>query len=218
MDDIRVLIADAQFLVADALGSALSAKDELAVLTDHPHRATDALHAVDRGHPEVLLVDYWLPDMQGPTAIRELLQRAPEAKAIAMSWFHGPEQVQATLEAGAVGFLPKSVGVAKVAEAIHRAHRGEDPVFGEQLAGFVDSLRARAQAVDDIADRFADLTAREVEILQMLSTGASASALTRHLGITEATARTHITRILRKIEAGSQLEAVTLARTAGLVP
>jgi len=108
--------------------------------------------------------------------------------------------------------------VAKVTEAIHRAHRGEDPVFGEQLAGFVDSLRARAQAVDDIADRFADLTAREVEILQMLCTGASASALTRHLGITEATARTHITRILRKIEAGSQLEAVTLARVAGLVP
>lgn len=217
MDTVRVLIADAQYLVADALGSALSAWPELTVLTDHSHRAIDALHAVDRGHPHVLLADYWLPDMDGPTAIHELLQRAPDLKVITLSWFHGPEQVQAALEAGAVGFLPKSVGVPKVAEAIHRAHLGEDPVFGEKIAGFVDTLRARARNVDNIAARFDALTVREIEIVQLLSTSASVVTIGRHLGITEATARTHVSRILRKIEAGSQLEAVTMARIAGIV-
>lgn len=211
-----MLIGDGQFLFADALGSALTAWSEFTVLTDHPYRAIDVLHAVADREPHVVLLDYWLSDMEGPTAIREILQRAPTTKVIVQSWFHGPEQVQAALEAGAVGFLPKSVGVAKVAEAIHRAHFGEDPVFGEKLADFVDTLRARAQAAEDVADRFTNLTAREIEIVQLLAGGGSVISIARHLGITEATARTHISRVLTKTGAASQLEAVTLARIAGL--
>lgn len=218
MDGIRVLIGDAQYLFADALGAALSAYSDFTVLTDHPRRGIDVFHAAADRHPHIALLDYWLPDMDGATVIRELHHRVPDVKVITLSWFHGPEQVQAALQAGAVGFLPKGVSVAKVAEGLRRAHQGEDPVFGEKVADLVDRLRASNDALDDVSARFSNLTAREIEILQFLSSGLSVVAIARRLGITEATARTHISRILTKTEAGSQLEAVTMARVAGLVP
>lgn len=218
MDLTRVLIVDAQFLVADALAAALAAYDDLTMLDDRPTSGLGALKAASAGRPDVVLLDYWLPDMEGPAAIREVLEGIPETKVVTISWFHGPEQIKAALQAGAVGFLPKSVSVAKVAEGVRRAHQGEDPVFGEKVADLVETLRSRVDAMEQTVDRFANLTARELEIVQLLAMGLSVVTIARRMGITEATARTHITRVLHKTEAGSQLEAVTMARVAGLVP
>jgi len=218
VETISVLIVDAQFLVADALATALNGYDDIAVLAQRPTTGVQALKEAAAAHPAVVLLDYWLPDVDGPAAIRQLGAEAPDTKALTLSWLHDPEQIKTALQAGAIGYLPKSVSVAKVAEGIRRAAQGEDPVFGEKIAKLIEALRARADEVDDVADRFANLTTRELEVLQLLSTGASVVEIGHQIGITEATVRTHITRILRKIEAGSQLEAVTLARVAGLVP
>jgi DNA-binding NarL/FixJ family response regulator len=216
MESVRVLIADAQCLFADALGAALAAYEGLAVLNDHPHQGIDALQAATRHHPHVVLLDYWLPDMHAPQVIRQL-HRDCESKVVVLSWFHGPDEVQATLEAGGVGFMPKTVRVPKVAEAVRRAHEGEDPVFGEKVAQLVGSLRARAAAVDNSIERFSKLTGRELQALQLLARGATIPDIAHQLEISHATARTHVGRVLHKTEASSQLEAVVLARVAGLV-
>jgi DNA-binding NarL/FixJ family response regulator len=215
MEPVRVLIADAQCLFADALNCALAGYEDLAVLSDHPHHGVETLKVAQRRYPDIVLLDYWLPDMHAPAVIRQLADGGP--KVIVLSWFHGPEEVQASLEAGAVGFLPRTVKVHKVADAVRRAHRGEDPVFGERLADFVATLRARASAVDSSIERFRNLTAREMEALQLLAKGATIPQIAHYLGVRHATARTHVGRVVSKAEAGSQLEAVVLARVAGLV-
>lgn len=212
-----VLIADAQFLVADALGTALEARAGLTVLEDRPREGIETLRAVTTHWPDIVLLDFWLPDMPGPAVIRELLARAPETKVLTLSWFHGPKQVQEALQAGAVGFLPKSLSVDRVAEGIARALQGEDPVFAEKLAEMVDTIAARAAYLQSASSRFASLTVRELEILRLLGAGLSSTAIARRLYISHATVRTHVTRILSKVDAGSQLEAVAMAREEGLV-
>lgn len=213
----RVLIADAQFLVADALGTALEARAGLTVLEDRPREGIETLRAVTTHWPEIVLLDFWLPDMPGPAVIRELLARAPETKVLTLSWFHGPKQVQEALQAGAVGFLPKSLSVDRVAEGIARALQGDDPVFAEKLAEMVDTITARAAYLQNASSRFASLTVRELEILRLLGAGLSSTAIARRLYISHATVRTHVTRILSKVDASSQLEAVAMAREEGLV-
>jgi DNA-binding NarL/FixJ family response regulator len=214
----RVLIGDAQHLFADALAEALACRSDLSVLDTRPCQGVEALRVATNSTADVALLDYWLPDMEGPVAIRELLRRAPEVKVLTLSWFHGADQVQLALRAGAVGFLPKSLSVQRVAEAVRRAHEGENPVFGEELARLVDQLAMRAAAVQEVTGRFAELTVREIEVLQLLALGRSRTAIARCLEISEATVRTHITRLLGKSGATSQLEVVTMARDAGIVP
>lgn len=217
MAPTRVLIADAQFLVADSLGTALEARAGLTVLDDRPREGIETLRAVTTYWPEFVLLDYWLPDMEGSAVIRELVARAPETKVLTLSWFHGPKQVQDALQAGAVGFLPKSLSVDRVAEAIARAQQGENPVFAEELAELVGTIANRAAYLQTASTRFANLTVRELEILRLLGAGLSSTAIARRLYISHATVRTHVTRILSKIDANSQLEAVAMAREEGLV-
>lgn len=217
MDATLVVIADAQYLFAESLATALTERAGLKVVPDHPNRGSDVLTLVASERPDVALVDYWLPDMDGPSVIGQLRARAPATKVITLSWFHGRREVQQALHNGAVGFLPKGVRVDQVAEAIARAQDGEDPVFAEELTKLVRTITARNNALGDIAQRFAVFTPRELDVLQLIAAGLSARMIARRLDIREATVRTHITRILAKTEAGSQLEVVAMARDQGLV-
>lgn len=215
---ITVLVTDAQRLFADALGSALGQCEGLRVLEHRPTDAVEAIAVVTREHPDVALIDYWLPDMEGPVSTASVLARRPDTKVLVLSWFHGPQQITAALEAGAVGFLPKSLTVAVVAEGVRRAVAGECPVFGEQLGRLAETITARNSSVDQWARRYATLTARELEVLRLLAAGLPADDIADRLEIAETTTRTHIHKILAKTEAHSQLEAVAMARDLGLVP
>jgi DNA-binding NarL/FixJ family response regulator len=217
MSSTRVLVADARFMVSDALGAALADYDELVVLDDRPTTGLEALKAANAHGPDVALLDYWLPDMEGPAAISSLLEWAPQTRVLSLAWFHGSDHIKAALRAGAVGFLPKSVSVAKVAEGIRRAHQGDDPVFGEKVADAVQALRERAQAPDNTGQRFTDLTAREMQILQLLAAGLPGDGIANRLGISTATARTHVEHMMRKMDTSSRLEAVAMAREVGIL-
>jgi len=217
MDEIRVLVADAQLLVADALSVALSRCIELDVLDDHPQSAVDALKAVMTDRPDVALLDFWLYGMEAPALTREILARFPDTKVLNLSWFHGRGQIDAALAAGAVGFLPKSLTVDQVDDAIHRAHAGEAPVFAAELSLLVDQIDDRADISSVVADRVATLTRRELEILRMIAEGVSVKQISVALGIKTATTRTHVREILHKMGAQSQIEAIVLARDQGLV-
>lgn len=217
MSSTCVLVADARFMVSDALGAALADYDELVVLDDRPTTGLEALKAANAHGPDVVLLDYWLPDMEGPAAILSLLEWAPQTRVLSLAWFHGSDHIKAALRAGAVGFLPKSVSVAKVAEGIRRAHQGDDPVFGEKVADAVQALRERAQAPDNTGHRFTDLTAREIQILQLLAAGLPGDGIANRLGISTATARTHVEHMMRKMDTSSRLEAVAMAREVGIL-
>lgn len=215
---IHVLIADAQGLFSDALARCLADWEDFEVLADRPLTGVRALHTALEHKPDVALIDYWLAEMDGPVIARELLARLPDTKVIHLSWFHGPDQVEASLASGAVGFLPKSLSVPQVAEAIHRAVGGERPVFEERLSRMVDAITQRADYIDRQASRFNTLTARELGVLRELAGGYTVDQIGRRLGITYGTARTHVRRIVQKTQARSQLEVVAMAKEQGLVP
>lgn len=130
---IRVLLADTQPLFAEVLSAALHEDPDLDLLNRRPSDGPSTVRAVLELRPDVALIDYWLPGLRGPEVLSGIRQTERPAPVLTLSGLRGPAHIKEALEAGAVGFLPKGVSVAQVAEAIHRAHAGEVPVFATEL-------------------------------------------------------------------------------------
>ena len=214
---VSVLIADSQGLLADSLALALGAYHwDLSILPERPSAAIDVFALVSEKRPDVTLVDYWL-DMEAPALIRMILSKDPGRRVMVMSWFYGPKEVEHCLDAGAAGFLPKSLKVDQIAEAIRRVHAGERPVFAEQLQETMEKIRGRDRQADEAWQKLIDLTPREILVLKMLSLGKGVSDIAAELFVSQSTVRKHIFNVLRKLDAHSQLEAIALARQYGLL-
>lgn len=213
----RVLIADQQYLVADALALALSQDFELVILPDRPTFGADALDAIVGSRPDVAVLDYWLPGMHCPTLLRAIRIWVPNQRIVVLSAVCGPEHIDGCLDAGAAGFLPKGVPVDLVAEAIKRTHAGERPVFKDRLDRLRAELSRRCQDQDLRVERLLSLTPREVTVLKDLSSGRNVEETSRRLMISVGTVRGHVHSILRKTGAHSQLEAIAMARRERLI-
>lgn len=215
---LTVLVADGQLLFSDALAGCLAGWPELTVLEERPVTSAEVLQtALDR-RPAVVLVDYWLPETDARGVTRELCARAPGTTVIHLSGSPGPLQVEASLASGAAGSLPKSLRVARVVEAIRRAVAGESPVLPTEIPRTLPHLDEPPSHLEEQASRFRLLTPRELDVLCELARGRTVDQVARHFGIAYGTARTHVTRILSKTRAESQLEVVAMARAQGLVP
>lgn len=211
------MVADPQYLVADAIAKALADEAGLVVCQEHPSTGVEAIEAILERRPDVAVIDYWLPVTHAPTAIRAIRERAPEQLVIVLSGVAGPEQIRACLDAGAVGFLPKSVPLSLLAEAIHRACSGEKPVFRQRLERMMTELSRRCLEQDIRVERLLSLTPRELAVLMELSRGSSVAEIARRLCIRAGTVRGHVHNILRKTGAHNQLEAVAMARRERLI-
>lgn len=218
---IKVFVADSQLLFAESLATSLSRFPDLRVFylrpTNLPTTGLEAAEAIARAKPDVALLDYWTAEMEGPAVTRTIANWAPEVKVLLLSWFHGRDQSKFALEAGAVGFLPKSVEVADIADAVRRAHAGEALVFGPQLASHLDRIAEKGSQHQELWERINGLTPKEIDVLRILSTGRSIIDAAKALQITQGTLRRHIENILSKTGAGSRHEAVAMARTAGII-
>ena len=214
---IRVLIADSQRLVADSLAEALGNQPDLAVFADRPLTAGEAIDVCLRRHPAVALIDYWMPDMEGPAATRIILAKRPDQKVILLSWFHSPGHIESALDAGAVGFFPKSLTLVNVAEGIRRAHAGESPVFLKELESLFKTISGRIGASTTRFKRLEGLTKRELELLALFSLHLSADEVAQHLSISPTTVKAHVRHILVKTGAHSTREVVNLAIASGLI-
>jgi len=195
---------------------ALAWHPDLQVLAERPLTGDETLAAVAAGKPDVALIDYWM-DIEGPALTRLLGQRTPETKVLLLSWFHGAREIENALEAGAVGFLPRSLTVEQVVEAIRKAQSGQSPVFGDELAELARTLDGRDNVAAEAWQRLVTLTDREILILRLLSLGHTANGIASRLFISTTTSRKHIDNIIKKLEVHSQLEAIALGRQSGLV-
>jgi len=151
---ISLLVADTHRLFAEALGDALERFPEFSVLREFPTTGPEAVNAAYRLAPDVALIDYWMLETEGPATTRRILQEVPDCKVLLLSGFHGRDQIEMTLDSGAVGLLPKASTVETVAEAVRRAAAGDRPVFAEQLQGLVRTLDNRTAQILDISRRF----------------------------------------------------------------
>lgn len=212
-------MADQDRLISTALGLALrlcaSEHSALDVADDHP-RTRDALVAAIRGHRlDVALVSAPLADVGSAEATRAALAAEPALKLLLLGHMADPEDVRDALAAGAVGFLPKDVDVATVAEGIRRAHAGEAPVFPQRLESLFRLVDSRRRHRAEMAGRLAQLSPRQRQVLTLMRDGKSIEAIASELGVTAPTARTHVQKLLTKLNVRSQVEAVAVAWDAG---
>jgi len=224
MGRVSVLVADSQRLLAESVATALSAQPELQPADQVAVTGREAVELATSLRPHVVVLDYWISgQLDGAQATAAIRERAPGTQVLILSGLPGPLQVQAALAAGAAGFLPKAVAVADLADAVRRAHRGDSPVFVEELWRMVESINERAQQTEEIDTGLASLSDRELEVIRLLPEGRPVKDLAAELFITEGTLRNHLHSILRKTGAANQQELLRLVRNgapsmSGLFP
>jgi DNA-binding NarL/FixJ family response regulator len=215
-DPIRVFIVDDHGLVRRGVRSYLSIFDDIEVVGEAAggDEALERLRAMNAAGeaPDVVLMDLAMEPVDGVTATRELRASMPEVEVVAVTSLIDQSRVQAALEAGASGYLIKDAAPEELAVAIRAAQRGEVHLDGAVARRLMESLSARAA----VPDPFAELSEREVEILRLIAEGQANKEIARSLVISERTARTHVSNILRKLGLSSRTQAALLAVREGL--
>ncbi len=202
---IRVLLVDDHAVVRRGLRGFLELLKDFDVVGE-AENGREGVEAADRLAPDVVLMDLLMPEMGGLEAIAAIKASHPEIEIVAVTSFIEEEKVTSALEAGASGYLLKDAEAEEVAQAIRAAYHGEvhlDPAVSRLLA---QRLRQRKDA-----DPIEPLTTREKEVLAQLAKGASNKEIAYELGITERTARTHVSNILGKLALASRTQAALYA-------
>ena len=209
---IRVLLVDDHGVVRRGLRGYLELLDDIEVVGE----AENGLIGVEMSaelSPDVILMDLVMPQLDGIGAIGRIKAAQPDVQIVALTSFIEEEKVTAALEAGASGFILKDADADDVAAAIRAAHNDEvhlDPAAARILARGLRN-RSTAPAVEP-------LTERELEVLALVGRGRSNKEIATDLGITERTARTHVSNILGKLSLASRTQAALYAVEHKLVP
>jgi len=214
---IRVLLCDDQALVRSGFRMVLEAREDLRVIGE----ADDGIQAVAlAGHarPDVILMDVRMPNMDGVEATRRLVAAGNPARILILTTYDADEYVFEALRAGASGFVLKDIRPVELVEAIRVIARGEALLAPTVTRRLLDRFAHTLHAAGAVADpALASLTEREAEVLALLATGLSNLELAERLFLTEATVKTHVSSILRKLGLRDRVQAVVLAYQAGLV-
>jgi DNA-binding NarL/FixJ family response regulator len=214
---ISVFIVDDHGIVRRGVRSYLSIFDDIEVVGEaaNGREAMDRLYAMDVAGqaPDVVLMDLAMEPLDGVEATRELRAMLPEVEVVAVTSLVDQSRVQAALEAGASGYLVKDAAPEELAVAIRAAQRGEVHIDGALARRLMESLNSSR---DDTPDPFGELSERELEILRLIAEGHANKEIARQLVISERTARTHVSSILRKLGLSSRTQAALLAVREGL--
>jgi len=216
---IRVLIVDDQALFREALQTLLSVQPEFEVV-GQAGNGEEALRVACQSKPDVILMDLRMPVLDGVAATFRLHDTLPECKVIALTTFNEDELIFDALRGGALGYLLKDVTSEKLFDAIRAASRGEyyllPNITAKVLAEF--SRIARPAPFNDNAQNYkALLSSREVQILKIVSSGASNKEIADQLVIAEGTVKNHMRNIIGKLEVRDRMQAVLKAKDLGII-
>ena len=216
---IRVLLADDDALLRAGVAVVLTSADDIDVVA----QAADGLQAVElclSTSPDVVLMDVRMPGIDGIEATRRIVAAGLPARVLVLTTFHHDDYVWGALQAGASGFLLKRASPERLIDAVRTLAVGEallDPAVTRDLvAQFVGRAptRPRTGALDQ---RLAQLTDRERQVLRLAAEGYSNAEIAGLLTIAESTAKTHVKRVLTKIDARDRAQAVVIAYQSGLM-
>lgn len=200
---IRVLIADDHTIVRSGLSTFLRAYDDL-VLVGEASNGREAVQICSQLQPDVVLMDLAMPDMDGVTATRLILECCPHVQVIALTSFRDEEMVRQALEAGAIGYQLKNISADDLAEAIRTAHAGRPTLAPEATAALIHSALHTTPARQD-------LTSREQQVLALMAEGLNNREIAGKLVLSRSTVKFHVSSVLSKLSAGSRTEAVSYA-------
>ncbi|MFF7280743.1 response regulator transcription factor [Streptomyces griseorubiginosus] len=218
-DGLRAVIADDQALVRTGFGMILAA-DGIEVTAEAADGA-EAVAAVRRTRPDVVLMDIRMPGMDGIEATRRILadDSAGDVRVIILTTYDLDHYVYAALAAGAGGFLLKDVTPEHLVAAVRLVRSGDALLAPAITRRLIERFAHREEAVPSAEVRrdLSGLTPRELEVLRLLATGLSNAELADRLFLSPTTVKTHVGRILSKLELRDRVQAVVLAYESGLI-
>lgn len=211
-----VLIADNHALVCEGLKAMLNVESNIEVVGTAIDGAQAVRMATDLS-PDVVLMDVRMPDKDGVDACREILEKVPSIKVIMLSTFDDDRDVFAAIDAGASGYLIKDLTTDDLVNAIENVHQGKSffhPIIAQKIA---EKFRGISRHEKDRVRLFSVLTKREIEILDLISHGASNADIAKALFISEGTVKSHVSNVLRKLDKRDRTQLALYAVKIGLV-
>jgi DNA-binding NarL/FixJ family response regulator len=201
---IRLLVVDDHFFVRLGLSGSLDAEPDMQVVAEADN-GPQAIKLFREHRPDVVLLDGRLPGLSGTATLAALRREFPDARVLMLSIDEGEEDVFRALQAGAAGYLPKTTQLQELLQAIRAIHAGEHYL--------PPALAAR------IAERGpgSTLTARELEVLELVSRGLTNREIGATLGCSETTAKWHLKNIMQKLEVTDRTEATRVAVERGIL-
>ncbi|MGH2772147.1 MAG: response regulator transcription factor [Actinomycetota bacterium] len=211
------MVAGSQPLFAEALSAGLERLGAQNCLLERPATGLDAVWCAISKKPDVCLIDYWMPDMEGPAATSLILARHPTRKVILLGWFYTSREVDKAMAAGAAGFFPTSLGLLRLGEFVREVHFSDASVFPPELErGPGPHVKGQTE-LKDLYARIRSLSRREIEIISLMSRDHSIKEISDALGIRPGTVKAYLREILVKSGTSAQREVVALAKVSGLI-
>jgi RNA polymerase sigma factor (sigma-70 family) len=212
---LRAVIADDQSLVRTGFRMILAA-DGIEVVAEAID-GTDAVSAVRRTRPDVVLMDIRMPRMDGLEATRQIMAAGDDTRVIILTTYDLDHYVYGALTAGASGFLLKDVTPEYLVAAVRLVRSGDALLAPAITRRLIERFAARDETRARLHRDLSELTPRELEVLRLLATGLSNAELATRLTLSAATVKTHVARILSKLGLRDRVQAVVLAYETGLI-
>jgi DNA-binding NarL/FixJ family response regulator len=201
---IKILTVDDHLLLREGIAAVIHGEEDM-MLVGEAANGHEAIEKFKTHHPDITLMDIQMPDMNGIDAIRAIRNEFQNARIIVLTTYHGDALARRALEAGAAGYLLKSMLRKELLETIRAVHAGR--------------RRIPPEIANELAEHFAQdaLTEREIQILRKVSAGSSNKIIAAELSISEATVKAHMKNILSKLGASDRTHAVTMAMKRGFL-
>jgi DNA-binding NarL/FixJ family response regulator len=213
---IRVLLVDDDPLVRSGLRMMLAGADSVEVVAEADDGRA-VLGAVDLHHPDVVLMDIRMPQLDGIAATRLLRAQPSPPAVIVLTTFDADEYVLRALRAGAAGFLLKDTSPADIVRGIELVHAGDgmlSPGVTRQLISLVAGDRDDAARAEEARERLATLTDREREVALAVGAGRANAEIGAELHMSVATVKAHVSRLLAKLEVENRIQIALLVQDA----
>jgi NarL family two-component system response regulator LiaR len=208
---IRILIVDDHAIVRKGIAAVLRTVPEIEVVGEAAN-GREAIDQARRLKPEVILMDLVMPEVDGIEAIRRITADQPDMRILVLTTFAGEDKIFPAIKAGALGYHLKDSGPETLVQAIRQVHRGESalhPIIARKVLQEISRPLERQPTQDP-------LTPRELEVLQLVAQGRENQRIAEELVITDATVRTHVSNILKKLHLASRTQAALYALREGL--
>jgi two-component system, NarL family, response regulator LiaR len=216
-ETIRILLVDDHAIVRKGLRALLTEIDDVEVVGE----AADGEQAINQAaalHPDVILMDIVMPNMDGIEATQHITRRQPEVRVLALTSFASDDKLFPAIKAGALGYLLKDSDPEDLLQAIRQVHRGEPSLHPRIARKLLHELgRPSPQKQTSPQPPTPDpLTEREVEVLRSGAKGMSNHQIADNLSVAEVTVRTHVSHILDKLHLANRVQATLYALREGL--
>jgi DNA-binding NarL/FixJ family response regulator len=213
---ITIVIADDQYLVREGLRMMLDAEPDLAVVGEAAD-GQQALAAARTHDPDVLLMDVRMPELDGIEATRRLVAAGGRARVLVLTTFDLDEYVYRAMKAGASGFLLKDATREQLAAAVRTIAGGESLLAPTITRRLIEDFCKRPPPTAGLPDAVSHLSERELDVLRLLARGLSNAEIAAQLYLSDATVKSHVARILAKLDLRDRAQTIVFAYETGIV-